>query len=309
MDPARAMPNHPESERSVLGAMLRSREAALLAVERLRPEDFYDPANREIYSAMQFMAAASRPIDLVTLDEELTRRGKLESVGGAAYLVELLRSVPSASNVQAYIRIVDDKSTLRKLIRAAETILTDCYAGQTETQEIDMSYNSGIHDLSARADFDYTPTPEHCIKFGGWFTHHIFTPEVMGAKVSFSDADTAVSQATTFGESKVRAQEISLYVEDDWSITEALKVNAGVALTGFSVEGTFYPSVQPRLSGRLMLSDDLSLKAGYAYMTQYMHLLSTSNVSLPTDLWVPVTRRIPPMNSHQVALGAFYNRW
>ena len=71
-DPARAMPNHPESERSVLGAMLRSREAALLAVERLRPEDFYDPANREIYSAMQFMAAASRPIDLVTLDEELT---------------------------------------------------------------------------------------------------------------------------------------------------------------------------------------------------------------------------------------------
>ena len=149
-DPVRAMPSHPESERSVLGAMLRSREAALLAVESLRPEDFYDPANREIYSAMQVMASTSRPIDLVTLDEELTRRGKLESVGGAAYLVELLRSVPSASNVQAYIRIVDDKSTLRKLIRAAETILTDCYAGQTETQEILETAEKAIYDITMR---------------------------------------------------------------------------------------------------------------------------------------------------------------
>ena len=104
---ARVMPNHPESERSVLGSMLRSREAALLAVESLSPEDFYDPANREIFSAMQSMTTASRPVDLVTLDEELTRRGKLDGVGGAAYLVELSRSVPSAANIQAYIRIVD----------------------------------------------------------------------------------------------------------------------------------------------------------------------------------------------------------
>src|SRR5699024_7143661 len=99
-----AVPCHPESERSVLGAMLRSREAALLAMETLQPEDFYDPANRDIYAAMQALASASQPIDLVTLDGELSRRGKLESVGGAAYLVELSRSVPSAVNARAYIR-------------------------------------------------------------------------------------------------------------------------------------------------------------------------------------------------------------
>ena len=73
-DGVRTPPNHLESERSVLGAMIRSREAALLAIETLQPEDFYDPANREVYSAMQTMAMASRSIDLVTLDEELTRR-------------------------------------------------------------------------------------------------------------------------------------------------------------------------------------------------------------------------------------------
>ena len=118
-DEARAMPCHPESERSVLGAMLRSREAALLAVENLRPDDFYDPANREIYSAMQSMASVSRPIDLVTLDEEMTRRGRLDAVGGTAYLIELSQYVPSSSNVEAYIKIVDQKATLRRLIAAA----------------------------------------------------------------------------------------------------------------------------------------------------------------------------------------------
>ena len=180
------------------------------------------------------------------------------------------------------------------------------HMSQSMTEEVEMSYNSGIHDLSARADFDYTPTPEHCIRFGGWFTHHIFTPEVMGARMAYSDADTTVSQDTTFGESRVMAEEMAMYVEDDWSITEALKVNVGEALSGFAVQGTFYPSVQPRLSGRFMVTDDISVKAGYSYMTQYLHLLSSSNISLPTDLWVPVTARIAPMNSHQVALGVFY---
>ena len=146
----RIPPNHPESEKSVLGAMIRSREAALLAIETLSPDDFSDPANREVYSAMLSMATASREIDLVTLDEELTRRGKLDAIGGAAYLVELSRSVPSAVNVQAYIRIVDEKSTLRKLIAASENILKECYAAEEETQDILESAEKSIYDITMR---------------------------------------------------------------------------------------------------------------------------------------------------------------
>ena len=146
----RIPPNHPESEKSVLGAMIRSREAALLAIETLSPDDFYDPANREVYSAMLSMATASREIDLVTLDEELTRRGKLDAIGGAAYLVELSRSVPSAVDVQAYIRIVDEKSTLRKLIAASENILKECYAAEEETQDILESAEKSIYDITMR---------------------------------------------------------------------------------------------------------------------------------------------------------------
>ena len=149
-DSPRTPPNHPESERGVLGAMLRSREATLLAVENLSPEDFYDPANREIFSAMTAMAASSRPVDLVTLDEELTRRGKLDAVGGAAYLVSLAQSVPSSVNIPAYIRIVDEKATLRRLIAAAETILHDSYAEEKENQEILEGAEKAIYDITMR---------------------------------------------------------------------------------------------------------------------------------------------------------------
>ena len=147
---ARALPNHPESERSVLGAMLRSNEAALLAFESLAEEDFYDPANREVYSAMRALSETGRAIDLVTLDAELSRRGKLEAVGGAQYLIELVNAVPSASNVRAYIRIVDERSTLRKLIRAAEDIVNMSYEGERETRDILESAERAIYDIAMR---------------------------------------------------------------------------------------------------------------------------------------------------------------
>ena len=149
-DMARTPPNHPESERSVLGAMIRSRQATQLAVERLNPADFFDPANREIFAAMKDMANESRPVDLVTLDAELTRRGRLDAVGGAAYLVELSQSVPSAANVQAYIRIVDEKATLRRLIAAADQILKESYTGQKENQEILEGAEKVIYDITMR---------------------------------------------------------------------------------------------------------------------------------------------------------------
>ncbi len=121
-----ALPHQDEAERSVLGAMLISPQAAMLAQETLRDDDFYDPALREIFAAMIYVAAQSRPVDVVTVSEELTRRQKLETLGGLSFLVELARAVPATANVGAYIKIVEEKSTLRKLIHAAETREKSC---------------------------------------------------------------------------------------------------------------------------------------------------------------------------------------
>lgn len=174
--------------------------------------------------------------------------------------------------------------------------------GWTST-DITMGYNSGIQDASARIDFDYKPAPEHDIRFGANYLFHCFTPEVSTLEGELDGEDVT----ETMGSSKVYAHEMMLFAEDDWELGERIKLNLGINVSGFVVGSKLYCSPQPRLSGRLMINDDLSLKVGYARMTQYAHLLSNSTISLPTDLWVPVTENIEPMTSNQVACGLFYN--
>ena len=169
--------------------------------------------------------------------------------------------------------------------------------------EYNMAYKSGINDLTAKVDFDYTPLPNHEIRFGGNYTYHIFRPEVQSAK--FTDGNQ-IEIDTVTGSLNVYAHETALYAEDNMTFGDIFRVNAGLHYSTFTVEGKTYQSLQPRLSTSVMLASNLSLKAGYAYMTQYVHLLSNSSLSLPTDLWVPVTKKIVPMNAHQVSLGAFY---
>ena len=183
--------------------------------------------------------------------------------------------------------------------------VTEEYQNRDYNDEYAFSliFKSGIRDILGCADFDYTPTPDHSVKFGTHYTFHHFTPETASVKTE----DNGTPDEWTIGNSTVGAHEVMAYAEDDWRINDHIKVNLGLNLTGFNVQGKFYPSLQPRLSGRYLFNDKLSAKVGYAYMTQYLHLLSTSTVSLPTDLWVPVTAHILPMNSHQVAAGLFYN--
>ena len=173
----------------------------------------------------------------------------------------------------------------------------------TVKDEFSMAYKSGINDLTAKVDFDYTPLPNHEIRFGGNYTYHIFRPEVQSFKYIEGNQ---TEMDTMAGSPKVFAHETALYVEDNMTLGDIFRLNAGVHYSTFTVESKTYQSVQPRMSASVMLASNLSLKAGYAYMTQYVHLLSNSSLSLPTDLWVPVTKNIIPMNAHQVSLGAFY---
>ncbi len=170
----------------------------------------------------------------------------------------------------------------------------------------ELGYRSGISDYAFKSDFDYSPNPDHDIKFGGAYTNHTFRPGVSVAKISSTDtSDFAVD--TMIGDRNIFSHEFQLYAEDNMSLGDYIKANLGVHYSAFNVQGQFYQSVEPRLGLRFLLSDKLSAKAGFATMSQYIHLLSNNNISLPTDLWVPVTKRIPPMKSMQVSAGLFYN--
>lgn len=142
---------HVESERSILGAMFRSATAVTTATERLLPSDFYDPANREIFAAMMTVSMNSRPVDLTTVDAELTRMNKLESVGGAAYLVQLIRSVPSAANVDAYINTVIEKSNMRRIEAIAESIKRKAASGELTADSIIEKIEGACNDITSRS--------------------------------------------------------------------------------------------------------------------------------------------------------------
>lgn len=169
-----------------------------------------------------------------------------------------------------------------------------------------MKYSSGIGDIAANTEFEYKPVPQHDIKFGIQYVNHTFRPGVSAYYSLGNDSGQKVQQDTTFGNKNILSNELALYAEDDWDIAEFLKLNVGLRHSLYSVSGKTYSSLEPRLSLRVLVTEKLSVKASYAEMSQYVHLLSTSSVSLPTDLWVPVTQNIKPMRSNQTALGVFY---
>lgn len=140
-------PNSPEAEKSVLGAMLQDTNAVLQAVEQLKPDDFYQPQHRELFSAMLDLNAAQKPIDLVTVSTELTRRGTMDGIGGTSYLVDLISYVPTTVNVRTYITLILEKSTLRKLIHAGQQITQECYQQQVSLQETLSHAEKSIFDI------------------------------------------------------------------------------------------------------------------------------------------------------------------
>lgn len=175
-------------------------------------------------------------------------------------------------------------------------------------ESMSMGLHSGIFDYSAKADFDYKPFENHDVKFGGGLTHHTYKPTTTGIHISEGhDGQTTFAYDSVTSDSRIHALETDLYIEDNWDISNFFKLNLGAHYSTFTVDKKTYHSVQPRVSLRSLITENFSLKAGYAYMSQYIHLLSSNAISLPTDLWVPVTGEIIPMNAHQFAVGAFYD--
>ena len=143
-------PQSIEAERSVLGALLQDSRAVSMAMEMLREDDFYAPAHQAIFEAIRYLAQQGSAVDLITLDAELSRRGTLAGIGGSSYLVELIQYVPTTVNVQYYISIVLEKSTLRQLIAASGVISRNCYSQQMELKDILSAAEKAIFDIVMR---------------------------------------------------------------------------------------------------------------------------------------------------------------
>ena len=132
----RTPPHSLEAEKSVLGSMLISRDAAELAAEMLSASDFYVPQHQDIFEAMTELVSRAQPVDSVTIVDALERAGKLASAGGLGYIAELSLFVPSAANVSYYINIVEDRSVLRQLIKAGGEIMNEASTSDSPVTDI-----------------------------------------------------------------------------------------------------------------------------------------------------------------------------
>ena len=139
MELGKIPPNDIEAEQAVIGSMLTDRDAVSAAIEVLRDTDFYREDNKIIFSAIMNLYNRSEPIDIITLKSELSSMEKLDSVGGIEYITELPVKVPTTSNVEQYIKIVEEKSILRNLIKTANDIIT---LGYDPTQEVENIIDS-----------------------------------------------------------------------------------------------------------------------------------------------------------------------
>ncbi|HEU4472778.1 MAG TPA: TonB-dependent receptor [Flavisolibacter sp.] len=165
-----------------------------------------------------------------------------------------------------------------------------------------QDYFSGIQDWGLKADLDYRPAPDHFVKTGFSAILHRYQPGIS----YFYRKDSVVREDIRVDNSTLWSGEYDVYAEDDIRLSPNMKLNAGIRASLFAVKGKLFPAFQPRVSWLYRLNERWSLKASYSGMNQFIHLLTNSNLGLPTDLWLPVTRRVPPQTSRQLAGGAYF---
>jgi len=200
------------------------------------------------------------------------------------------------------------------------------FSVQSRLQDILLNLYSGIRDVGGTVDFDSCPSVNHSVKFGIEHTWHTFMPYSAEGKSGDDDL------LSTDKVSKKYGHESAVYILDDFTVTDWLKINVGMRLSMFNNVGpqekylfddfsrptdtlqygrsehiqTYY-GAEPRLSMRFSVNKSTSIKLGVTYNNQYIHLVSSSTTTLPTDLWVPSTALVKPQRGLQVATGVFKN--
>jgi len=214
----------------------------------------------------------------------------------------------------------------RKLFANTTLVYNDYkFAFTAKQNDFSIKLSSGIRDLNAKVDFDYYPAPSHKIKFGALYTYHTFFPNIL----------TAEQGGTPFDPNNVNrkfANEFAGYIQDDWDVSNKIKINYGIRYSTFQQLGKYtrystdangnkldstiykpgqlvqtYGGFEPRATLRYAIDDATSLKAAITRNLQYIHLVSNAGSTLPTDLWVPSTAIVKPQISWQYAVGLFKN--
>ncbi len=191
----RSLPQSIEAEQSVIGSMIIDKYAISKVLEGLEEEDFYRDGHKVIYKTILEMFRNDIAVDLLTLLEYLKSTDMLERAGGVTYITELSSSVPTTANLSAYIKIVSDKSTLRKLIKASTTIIEESYTNQSQVEDVvDIAEKKIFNIAEKRTTKDFEPLSD-VLERGFAQIEKLFNNkgETTGVSSGFTDLDAKTS--------------------------------------------------------------------------------------------------------------------
>lgn len=166
----------------------------------------------------------------------------------------------------------------------------------------DYRTDNSISDWTLRADLSYKPTAAHHLTFGANATLHSYRPQsIESVNISSGTSHYGYNAGDEFS-----AREFNFYLGEDWSICNALRANVGTDFSIYNITGKSHLNLTPRASLRYKPNDKISIKGSYSHMVQYIHQLTESSISLPTDQWIPIMGDFKPQTSDKYSIGAYY---
>jgi hypothetical protein len=199
------------------------------------------------------------------------------------------------------------------------------FNANTKFLDVNFKVNSFVKEVTAKIDFDYSPIIGHFMKFGVHYNHHILTPYI-------ASGSSGTSTFRNSNDQNKYAHETAIYFLDEFDATKWLRLNVGIRASMFNLVGPYekiefnnngiptdtlrfaldqnvqtYFGIEPRIGARFQIAKATSIKAGFHMTRQYLHLVPSSNTTLPIDLWVPSSRKVKPQTGLQYSLGIFQN--
>ena len=163
---------------------------------------------------------------------------------------------------------------------------------------------TAVKDITVKTDFTITPDTKHKIKTGFNFTRHQLSPASFSAAIPRRGNKLTINKDSI---NKLNSNEMAFYLGDEFDVSNKFSVNYGIRVPLFTTSGKTYSFIEPRITTKLSVGPDASIKVSYTRMNQFLHLIPNSTAGLPTDIWVPSSNKTKPQSSTQYALGYFRN--
>lgn len=289
----RAMPFSREAEQSVLGAMLLDAQCIPDAIAICKADDFYIDRNKELFNTILELYNMGKPIDIVTLKEQLTLRDSLESVGGLDFVMETMNMVPTTRNIKHYAEIVAQKSTLRKIIKISEKAADDSYHGDKEAESVIGEMEQKLIDLSQERNSN---GPVHLKTYLGQSIEKIselseLDSDITGISTGFIDVDKRTAGLHGSELILIAARPGMGKTSFALNIAQNAAIDMGITVAVFNLEMPGIQIANRMLSSEAMISSE-SLKKGNIKDEEWEKIGEAVDVLSNADIYIDDTSSI-----------------